>query len=97
VLASGRTIPMQALMTTVPDPVRRGAFLSANAAVQQVGTGVGALLGGLTLHTEASGHIAGYGLNGWIAVVLVLLAVLWVGRVRGAANLAAPVAEPKAA
>ncbi|MHA4867588.1 MFS transporter [Duganella sp. PWIR1] len=97
VLASGRTIPMQALMTTVPDPVRRGAFLSANAAVQQVGTGVGALLGGLTLHTEASGHIAGYGLNGWIAVGLVLLAVLWVGRVRGAANLAAPVAEPKAA
>ncbi|WP_373988667.1 MFS transporter [Duganella sp. BuS-21] len=97
VLASGRTIPMQALMTTVPDPVRRGAFLSANAAVQQVGTGFGALLGGLTLHTEAAGHITGYGLNGWIAVGLVLLAVLWVGRVRGAANMAAPVAEPKAA
>jgi predicted MFS family arabinose efflux permease len=91
VLASGRNIPMQALMTTVPEPARRGAFLSANAAIQQVGTGVGALLGGLTLHTQASGHIAGYGLNGWIAAGLALLTVLWVGQVRGAAPAAAPV------
>lgn len=90
VLASGRNIPMQALMTTVPDPTRRGAFLSANAAIQQVGTGLGALLGGLTLHTEASGHIAGYGLNGWIAAGMAVLTVLWVGQVRGAAVKTAP-------
>ena len=91
VLASGRNIPMQALMTTVPDPSRRGAFLSANAAVQQVGTGLGALLGGLTLTTNAAGHISGYGLNGWIAAGLAVLTVLWVGQIRGAAPLAAPV------
>jgi len=90
VLASGRNIPMQALMTTVPDPSRRGAFLSANAAVQQVGTGLGALLGGLTLTTNAAGHISGYGLNGWIAAGLAVLTVLWVGQIRGAAQ-AAPV------
>ncbi len=91
VLASGRNIPMQALMTTVPDPSRRGAFLSANAAVQQVGTGLGALLGGLTLTTSAAGHISGYGLNGWIAAGLSVLTVLWVGQIRGAAQTAAPV------
>lgn len=91
VLASGRNIPLQALMTTVPDPSRRGAFLSANAAVQQVGTGLGALLGGLTLTTNAAGHISGYGLNGWIAAGLAVLTVLWVGQIRGAAPLAAPV------
>jgi len=90
VLASGRNIPMQALMTTVPDPSRRGAFLSANAAVQQVGTGLGALLGGLTLTTNAAEHISGYGLNGWIAAGLAVLTVLWVGQIRGAAQ-AAPV------
>ncbi|MYM33975.1 MFS transporter [Duganella sp. FT94W] len=92
VLASGRNIPMQALMTTVPEPSRRGAFLSANAAIQQVGTGLGALLGGLTLQTQASGHIDGYGLNGWIAAALAMLTVWWVGQVRGAAQgKAAPV------
>ncbi len=97
VLASGRNIPMQALMTTVPDPSRRGAFLSANAAIQQVGTGLGALLGGLTLHTEVSGHISGYGLNGWIAAGMAVLTVLWAGQVRGAAFKAAPVGDARAA
>ena len=98
VLASGRNIPMQALMTTVPEPSRRGAFLSANAAIQQVGTGLGALLGGLTLHTDAAGHIHGYGLNGWIACGLTLLTVLWVGQVRsGAPVTAPPLGEQKAA
>jgi DHA1 family inner membrane transport protein len=97
VLASGRNIPMQALMTTVPDPARRGAFLSANAAIQQVGTGLGALLGGLTLQTDAAGHISGYGLNGWIAAGLALLTVWWIGQVRGAPLTAAPVGERKAA
>jgi predicted MFS family arabinose efflux permease len=55
-------------MTTVPLPARRGAFLSANSAIQSLGNGVGALLGGLLLHTDAGGHISGYGLNGWLAV-----------------------------
>ena len=96
VLASGRNIPLQALMTIVPDPSRRGAFLSANAAVQQVGTGLGALLGGLTLTTDSAGHISGYGLNGWIAAGMAVLAVLWVGRIRGAAQ-AAPVVKREAA
>ncbi|MET0320303.1 MAG: MFS transporter [Duganella sp.] len=84
---SGRTIPLQALMTTVPEPARRGGFLSANAAIQQIGSGTGALLGGLTLHTDAAGHILGYGLNGWLAAGLTVVSVLWVGKVRRAADL----------
>ncbi len=82
---SGRNIPMQALMTTVPEPSRRGAFLSSNSAIQQLGTGAGAWLGGLTLHSDSAGHIIGYGLNGWIAAGVTLFTVLWVGRVRSAA------------
>jgi predicted MFS family arabinose efflux permease len=82
VAMNGRNVPLQALMTTVPDPRRRGAFLSANAAVQQIGTGLGALLGGLWLQTDAAGHISGYGLNGWLAAALSLFTCWWVGRVR---------------
>ena len=87
---SGRTIPLQALMTTVPEPAKRGAFLSANSAIQQLGSGVGALLGGLTLTTDAAGHILGYGLNGWLAAGLTVFSVLWVGSVRSAADGVAP-------
>lgn len=84
VAMNGRNVPLQALMTTVPEPQRRGAFLSANAAVQQIATGLGALLGGLWLHTDAAGHIAGYGINGWLAAALSLFTFWWVGRVQAA-------------
>ena len=82
VLMSGRMIPMQALLTTVPAPAERGAFLSANSAVQALGTGCGAYLGGLMLSSPTpAGPISGYGTVGWVAVALSLLAVWWVGRV----------------
>ncbi|MGM3274800.1 MFS transporter [Ralstonia sp. 24A2] len=83
VILSSRMVPMQALMTTVPSPQVRGAFLSANSAVMSVGTGAGAWIGGLLLSTSAGGHIDGYGLNGWLAVAAGLFCVLWVSQVKG--------------
>ena len=93
---AGRNIPLQALMTTIPDPAKRGAFLSANSALQQLGSGVGALIGGMSLHSDSGGHIAGYGNNGYLAAGLTLFTVWWVGRVNGAAAAPAP-AAPTAA
>lgn len=83
VLMSGRMVPMQALLTTVPEPSRRGAFLSANSALQALGTGSGAWLGGLMLGTSPSGQIVGYGTVGWVAVAIALASVMWASRVRG--------------
>jgi len=88
VAMSGRMVPMQALLTTVPEPARRGAFLSANSALQALGTGCGAWLGGLMLSNTASGQIAGYGTVGWLAVALTMVAMLGVGRVKAAADKA---------
>lgn len=93
VLMSGRMVPMQALLTTVPESSRRGAFLSANSALQALGTGSGAWLGGLMLGNAPSGQIVGYGTVGWVAVGVALVAVFWVSRVRGAGrDAAAPAA-----
>jgi predicted MFS family arabinose efflux permease len=86
VAMSGRMVPMQALLTTVPESSRRGAFLSANSPLQALGTGCGAWLGGLMLTNTASGQIAGYGTVGWVAVAVTMMAVLWVGRVKAAAD-----------
>jgi predicted MFS family arabinose efflux permease len=83
VLTSARMIPMQALLTTVPEPGRRGAFLSANSALQAVGTGCGAWIGGLMLSSSPTGQIEGYGTVGWVAVAVVMVAVFWVSRVEG--------------
>ncbi len=87
VCMGGRNIPMQALQTAVPPPARRGAFMSVNSAVQQIFMGTGTWLGGLLLSTDAQGHIAGYGLNGWISVCCLLLGVAWVRNVRTAGEV----------
>ncbi|RDK03452.1 MFS transporter [Paraburkholderia lacunae] len=83
VLMSGRMVPMQALLTTVPEPSRRGAFLSANSALQALGTGCGAWVGGLMLSNSPSGEILGYGTVGLVAVAIALVGVAWISRVRG--------------
>ena len=88
---AGRMIPLQALLSTVPAPARRGAFLSVNAAVQQLGTGLGAWFGGLILSTDAAGRIANYGINGWLASGLAIAVALWVRTVQPAEQaVAAP-------
>jgi predicted MFS family arabinose efflux permease len=90
VTVSGRMVPMQALLTTVAEPATRGAFLSTNSALQALGSGCGAWLGGLLLSSNASGNIEGYGVNGWLATALVLLAAVWISRVKAASERAAP-------
>ena len=82
---SGRFIPLQALMTTVAKPAERGAFLSVSSAVQSLGTGLGAWLGGTMLRSGPGGEILGYQIDGWIAAAITLIAVLWIGRVGRAA------------
>lgn len=84
VAMSGRMVPMQALLTKVPEPAERGAFLSANSALQALGTGCGAWLGGLLLSSGPHGTIEGYGMNGWAATAVVLFALFWIGRVKSA-------------
>jgi predicted MFS family arabinose efflux permease len=96
IISSGRIVPMQAILTMVPDAQHRGAFLSANGAVQSLGTGCGAWLGGVMLSTDTAGHLVGYGINGWVSVVLAALALVWVGYIRGGSTPSAPAAGPKA-
>ncbi|MFC4273882.1 MFS transporter [Achromobacter aloeverae] len=81
VSGNSRMIPVQALLTTVPEPRRRGAFMSVNSAVQQIATGTGAWIGGLTLSTSDTGRISGYGVNGWLCCACIVLAMWWIGRV----------------
>lgn len=79
---SARNIPMQAMLTTIPAPAQRGAFLSVNSAIQQLGTGLGAWIGGQFLVTDAAGYIANYGVNGWLTAGLALFGAFWAQRLR---------------
>ena len=83
---SGRFIPLQALMTTVPEAHHRGAFLSVNTAIQSIGTGMGAWLGGMMLSAGKGAEIIGYGTNGWVAAALTLFGIFWITHIRSASQ-----------
>jgi MFS transporter, DHA1 family, inner membrane transport protein len=77
----GRMIAALAMVTSSVEPRRRGAFLSANASVQHMASGLGAYLGGIIISQSADGKIEHFGAAGWVAVAATL-ATLWLaGRV----------------
>jgi predicted MFS family arabinose efflux permease len=77
-----RMICAMAMVTSSVEPRRRGAFLSANASVQHVASGLGAYLGGLIVEQSASGKIEHFGTVGWVAVSATLASMWFAGRVR---------------
>ena len=68
-----RMAPLQALLTALVPARQRGAFLSLTIAVGQIGTGVGAALGGV-LYADY-----GYAANTWAsaAMILAMAALVW--------------------
>jgi len=63
-----RMIPSQALISAVPDPKDRGAFMSINSSVQQLGGGIASVLGGWIIAQNAAGKLLHYNLLGWVTI-----------------------------
>lgn len=78
----GRMICAMAMVTSSVEPRRRGAFLSANASVQHVASGLGAYLGGLIVSQSPSGRIEHFGTVGWVAAATTLVTLWLAGRVQ---------------
>ena len=51
-----RMIPSQALMSAIPAPAERGAFMSISSSVQQISGGIASVLAGLIV-TESADHV----------------------------------------
>src|SRR3954453_19911632 len=78
----GRMIAAMAMITSSVEPRRRGAFLSANASVQHMASGLGAYIGGVIVSEAADGRILHFGLVGWIPALSTLSSVWLATRVR---------------
>lgn len=78
VLVSGRMIPAMAIITSAAQPKLRGTFMSLNAAVQQLASGLAATLAGFITTQSASGQIIGYDRVGYVAIFANLLAMAFV-------------------
>ncbi|MCE7039414.1 MFS transporter [Dyadobacter sp. CY312] len=72
---TARMISASALMTGVPEPQDRGAFMGVNASVQQIAGGVGSFLAGLIVTETSTGYIENYPLLGNVVLVALVITV----------------------
>lgn len=77
-----RMIPSTALMSAIPNPRDRGAFMSINASLQQVAGGVAAAFAGwIVVQKSPASPLEHYDTLGYIIVAVSLLTVFLVYRV----------------
>lgn len=79
IVSGGRTVPAQALVTSVVPPAMRGGFMNLNASLQQLALGLTAFIGGLIISKSPVGELQHYNILGYIsiAVSLISLALAW--------------------
>jgi predicted MFS family arabinose efflux permease len=75
VLVPGRFGPAMALLTGSVSPRLRGSFMSFNASVQQLGSALAALAGGMIVGRAADGSLTRYGIAGWVAMAATVVAI----------------------
>ncbi len=79
IVATGRAITAQAMISEVVKADQRGSFMSVNGSVQQLGSGIAALSAGAIVITEKTGKIQHYNWVGYLSIA-VLLGSLFLGR-----------------
>ena len=65
-----RFIPMQVLLSCIPAPYERARFMSTQAAVQGIGSTIGAVLGAQMLTEDPDGSLAGIDDVAWLAIAM---------------------------
>jgi predicted MFS family arabinose efflux permease len=73
---SSRMISASALMTAIPSPQDRGAFMSINSSVQQFAGGVAAYIAGMLVVQSKEGPILHYSRLGYAVVGSMVVAIL---------------------
>lgn len=94
VTMSGRFAPAMAMITNAVEARYRGGFMSVNAALQQASSGLASVVAGLFVTRDASGHLAGMPVLGYVSAGFFGLTVLLAFELRAAApHVATPAAQ----
>jgi predicted MFS family arabinose efflux permease len=72
---SSRMISAQALMTAIPQPQDRGAFMSLNASVQQIAGGIASYVAGLLVTQSKAGPMLHYNRLGFAVTGSMIIAM----------------------
>jgi DHA1 family inner membrane transport protein len=79
IFASGRFVPAQAIGSLAVPQAQRGAFMSLNTCVRDLGAGVASLLAGFLVTKAPTGELLHYNHIGYVAVAASALSY-WLGR-----------------
>jgi predicted MFS family arabinose efflux permease len=63
---SGRIISSSAMLSGIPTPMDRGAFMAINSAVQMVSGGIASMIAGMIVHQTESGYLENYNILGYV-------------------------------
>jgi len=86
-----RMIPFQAMLSLVPEPVKRGSFNAINASTQQLAGGLASLVAGHIVSFGADGRLQHFPVVGYVLVLTALMGVGMVWRIhRGVQAVARP-------
>ncbi len=73
---SSRMISSMALISAIPKPHDRGAFMAINSAIQQLSGGVAAALAGVIVVKTKSGYLEHYPELGYVVMVSMIIALI---------------------
>ncbi|HET6723786.1 MAG TPA: MFS transporter [Chitinophagaceae bacterium] len=76
IVATGRAVTAQAMISNVVSPEQRGSFMTFNSSVQQLGTGIASLLAGFIVTKDSAGKLYRYEWVGYISIVVLLFGLL---------------------
>ncbi len=75
-IISGRMSSTMTLITAIPDPHDRGAYMSMSSSMQQLAGGISSFIAGLIVTEKPSGQIGNYDILGWIVVFIMVLTIM---------------------
>ena len=84
IVANGRNIASSALVSNVVPPEHRGSFMSINASVQQMFTGIASLLAGWIVVTkQPNPSLLHYNWVGYVSLVVIIFCIAISKRLKG--------------
>lgn len=81
VVATGRGVTSQAMISNVVKPEFRGSFQSFNSSMQQLGTGLASIVTGFIVTKDVSGKILHYDWAGYLSMIVLFSTVFIAQRV----------------
>jgi predicted MFS family arabinose efflux permease len=76
ILATGRGVTAQAMISNIVPQQQRGSFMSFNSSVQQLGTSLASFIGGAIVIADGGGRIQRYNWLGYLSILVLLTCVL---------------------